>query len=266
MTDVNNYFNLNQYNEQKSAQLRQIIDEDLKNSPIKEFAFQRFYPQGRHLSLFSHVDYRKYYFNSRIDLGITFYNIIINLKRGESLFYIWPNNSHDEIFNILLSFNIYYGMTIFIKEEQYVDAYHFSGDRDSYLLNFYINNIIILKNFIKCFKEKAQKLIITNEEKILGIHTGIYKIDNFNHTDVTFSHRSKVEAIIDGKTVLIGSQEFKCLELLAQGHSHKIIAIKLNLSPRTVESYIASLKRKLGLFSKDSLVDFFHQWYGPKLL
>jgi len=52
-------------------------------------------------------------------------------------------------------------------------------------------------------------------------------------------------------------REKQCLELLLRGFTAKMIARQLALSFRTVESYLESLKRRLGASSKTELVNMF---------
>lgn len=51
-------------------------------------------------------------------------------------------------------------------------------------------------------------------------------------------------------------RELDCIVLLMQGYTFKMIANKLGISPRTVETYIENIKQKTGCFSKSELIKF----------
>lgn len=50
-----------------------------------------------------------------------------------------------------------------------------------------------------------------------------------------------------GDLLKLSQRERDCLALLREGLTYQSIAIQLQLSPRTVESYLQSAKNKLGL-------------------
>ena len=56
------------------------------------------------------------------------------------------------------------------------------------------------------------------------------------------------------------NRELQVLQLLGRGHSTKEIALELSISPKTVEFYRESLKRKLELADSLSLVRFATLW------
>lgn len=56
---------------------------------------------------------------------------------------------------------------------------------------------------------------------------------------------------------MLSCQQNKCLRLLSRGMTYKEIGRALGLSARTVESYIALIRRKTNLHSRSSLVAFF---------
>jgi DNA-binding CsgD family transcriptional regulator len=57
-------------------------------------------------------------------------------------------------------------------------------------------------------------------------------------------------------------RELDCIVLLMQGYTFKMIASKLGISPRTVETYIENIKQKTGCFSKGELIKFLQKQRG----
>jgi DNA-binding CsgD family transcriptional regulator len=58
-----------------------------------------------------------------------------------------------------------------------------------------------------------------------------------------------------GKKILFSKRESECLVALAKGKTYKQIAQQLNISPRTVESHINSIKRRSGCHFKSQIID-----------
>ncbi|OJX12820.1 MAG: hypothetical protein BGO77_04965 [Caedibacter sp. 37-49] len=52
-------------------------------------------------------------------------------------------------------------------------------------------------------------------------------------------------------------REFECLSWLSEGMTAKEIAIKMNISHRTVEQYVKSIKEKTNFYRRSQLVTFF---------
>lgn len=57
----------------------------------------------------------------------------------------------------------------------------------------------------------------------------------------------------------LSTREYECLSFLARGKRVKEIALLLNLSPRTVESYVNIIKRKMNCFSTGKAIDIYWQ-------
>lgn len=55
------------------------------------------------------------------------------------------------------------------------------------------------------------------------------------------------------------SRELDCITLLMQGYTVKMMASKLGISPRTVETYIENVKNKTGCINKSSLINYFQE-------
>ncbi|OJX12817.1 MAG: hypothetical protein BGO77_04950 [Caedibacter sp. 37-49] len=52
-------------------------------------------------------------------------------------------------------------------------------------------------------------------------------------------------------------REFECLSWLSEGMTAKEMAIKMNISHRTVEQYVKSIKEKTHLYKRSQLIYFF---------
>lgn len=59
--------------------------------------------------------------------------------------------------------------------------------------------------------------------------------------------------------VKLTQREIECLNLVAHGSTMKMIARKLDISPRTVEQHLRNIKEKFEVNTKSQLVEL---WYG----
>lgn len=69
-------------------------------------------------------------------------------------------------------------------------------------------------------------------------------------------HRSRTEIHNGGAARTLTLREMNVLGLLGSGDTIQTIASQLNISPKTVESHCASIKRKLGLATMNELIRY----------
>lgn len=139
-----------------------------------------------------------------------------------------------------------------------------SSENDPCLLNYYFNNIDLIDNFILYFREKAAKLLQqTWENKIPSSHPAIYLSEN-NVINEPNTRQAFLKAVTPkryfirdafGNTVTIPAGEVNCLRLLIRGRSGKEIAAAMNISPRTVETYMERVKNRLSCYTRKQLLD-----------
>lgn len=70
--------------------------------------------------------------------------------------------------------------------------------------------------------------------------------------------------LMNDKTISISNREFQCVKLLAHGKRVKGIVRCLNISHRTVESYLDLLKEKTICQYHEKLIDFYWTYLEPK--
>jgi len=161
----------------------------------------------------------------------------------------------------------------------YWDYYVFSTYLNNVsIVNFYINELELIRKFISNFKIAAKKylepsIILTSPLKIEhGDHLldAIEKVQPSGLTDYN-KHLRKImpEKFLIGDTTsknYLSKQEFFCLNKLAHGATAKSIANSIHISHRTVEKHIQNMKDKLGCHTKLQLIDLFHIYQLNKFL
>lgn len=60
----------------------------------------------------------------------------------------------------------------------------------------------------------------------------------------------------------ITDRELNCLALIAKGYTMKAVALRLEISPRTVEMHLQNIKEKFGFSTKNQLVSLWHEQYA----
>lgn len=71
-----------------------------------------------------------------------------------------------------------------------------------------------------------------------------------------FNHSPSLSNYLPPSLPSMPPREKQCLNYLMQGYTAKMIARELCLSKRTIENYIHNLKTRLGVFSKNELIQF----------
>ncbi|MDO9352060.1 MAG: response regulator transcription factor, partial [Solirubrobacteraceae bacterium] len=67
-----------------------------------------------------------------------------------------------------------------------------------------------------------------------------------------FSGKAPIGAV-DPEVEQLTQREREVLRLIARGYAYKQVALKLDISPRTVESHVSAVLRKLQLSSRHEL-------------
>ncbi|NBT85602.1 MAG: LuxR family transcriptional regulator [Alphaproteobacteria bacterium] len=122
----------------------------------------------------------------------------------------------------------------------------YSNFLDSVLLAFCLLNRYNFQDRLMLFfwRDKMQKLIHGQDQDDL-IHPKFFK--------KTIS--------INGNLISLSGREFQCLELLAHGKRVKEVARCLEISSRTVESYVEIIRKKSELFFRGSITDLYWNYF-----
>jgi len=87
---------------------------------------------------------------------------------------------------------------------------------------------------------------------LANIHT-LINIPNIKISDESFDELKY--QFQEDQTISLSSRQKQCLKYLTQGRSAKMIAKKMNISSRTVETHIETIKAKMNCANKQELID-----------
>jgi DNA-binding CsgD family transcriptional regulator len=159
------------------------------------------------------------------------------------------------------------GLLLIRKGVHYDESFYFSmldtaiPDRSYY--HCISNN---LKQFSLYFIEKARKLIEHAEK--LSIKYEIPEPNDNNFASLFIKHDDGEPWFEINKfcfataygDAFLSRQEFNCLRQIAMGRSQEYISQELNLSRRTVESYVINIKNKLHAETKEELTAYYRSF------
>ncbi|HJD61952.1 MAG TPA: helix-turn-helix transcriptional regulator [Rickettsia endosymbiont of Columbicola hoogstraali] len=124
-------------------------------------------------------------------------------------------------------------------------------------MNFYLNNTKLLEYGIDYFDVKAKDLIDTTDKTKLAYFKQKLNFNILDQRELILQQSKQFSlnaAVKTGKYSKLSYRETECIYYLFLGNSMKEIGSILNLSPRTVEHHLNSIKQKTGLLYKSQLV------------
>lgn len=195
----------------------------------------------------------------------------INKKLIKKKFYYLAAPLEDNIhkFNYAISdfrlFNIGHCIFFLERHKDYYELIVFGATLENYeIINFYLNNIDFLENFKFYFKAKAQKLIVKSEKNKLVVPKPMF--DTVQAVTQLLNLESKQQNPANtfvpdyyffnynDKKIKLTKREMDCLRHIKSSLSAKEIARVMDISYRTVESYLENIKNKLQCHKKSEII------------
>ncbi len=146
-------------------------------------------------------------------------------------------------------FNFSNGISIIRKNAAYCDIFQLVASKENLAANeFYIHNLDLINKYINYFLSDPIGLIVNAQKQPFyltypaefNIHSEYHDLLNALLT-TNFIPKSNLRLTMDQLT----TREKQCIYWLANGLAVPTIAERLQLSSRTVEKYVVSLKNKL---------------------
>lgn len=171
-----------------------------------------------------------------------------------SYYFLWePNLPVHPVSMARNEFDICNGLTFVERYPTHYYMIAFAASHSNHgILDFYLNNIEVLRNFIRNFKEQQTRLLKTLESQPFILPPP--QIDE-NLKDMLLNNRkNRIPVIFRGKKSYLTLKEYSCIRLLPAGLSAKQIGRTLNISHRTVEQYFERIKKRVGCTTKYDLI------------
>lgn len=186
-------------------------------------------------------------------------------------YYLAKEDSEETYSYAVNDYKNLFGLDNFIflinSNKNYVDYFIFASCLyNEKILNFYLNQLDMLEQFIFDYKNKASKLIVQGEHHKLLLPESMQL--RLGHTDKTMnpsdyhtksSMMKSQHRIVNylGKSIKFTKREIECLHLLKSGYTAKEVAIQFGISPRTIENHIDNIKFKFGVNRKPDIIKAF---------
>ncbi|CCB86696.1 putative uncharacterized protein [Parachlamydia acanthamoebae UV-7] len=180
------------------------------------------------------------------------------LKSGISLMKASEDPSYQNVLKTAWEkFNINFNINLQKITPEGIEAFGFATRfNDLKAEERLINDLPVLRNFIKIFKEKNEKLISMLSE--YQIHLPSKFGPKFYEQPKTIAfptqHQLFMQKIGGQPAFSLTPREKDILKFVSNGYPASYIAEQLQLSQRTVENYIATIKCKLSCSSKVELI------------
>jgi DNA-binding CsgD family transcriptional regulator len=246
--------------------VRAICQPLFANSCINYFDYDRYYDDNTWCSLSTDRELTQHYIEDQLYATAQEVSEATDQVKFAMLSHSVPLVFDDKryIDNIDLGtrLNIQNRIYIPFRQQGYCEVFGFGNSGTAYeLMDFYINHEDLVDNFILYFRQKAHKLIQeAAQTKILLpvdhiIHQTPRSVSITNTKDILKQIKMRRYTLsAAGKSIVISHRECQCLSRLKTNYTVKMIAQELELSPRTIESYIDSLRNKTGYNTKHDLI------------
>lgn len=147
-----------------------------------------------------------------------------------------------------------------VGENEWITFLFGTASSSSQELNFYLNNLDRLDNFVQYFKSSAAKhLCMAAKNPIIIDHPAVLhgvKDQEAKRNSLTATKLMSAQLIDrDGRKVSVPGREMQCLCLRGRGRTAKEIAAILQISPRTVETYFEKSKVRLSCHTRREIMD-----------
>lgn len=165
------------------------------------------------------------------------------------------------------NFDIANGIALIEKHPEHTDYFSFGASaRDTSVINFYINNLQCLENFIPHFLEQAekllqqsslQKIVQANQKQILSYQELYTSLQPKSYYANQFDTTNTANKLSLEENEYLTQREKMCIYYTIRGKSARETAQILSVSPRTVEFHLSNAKAKLKCKNKSELIGLF---------
>jgi DNA-binding CsgD family transcriptional regulator len=228
-------------------------------------AYIRFYYDGKMFHISTNKEWEGIFFDNQFyNEQDCFHSIRRETVSGGYKKFILTGEPKGSHCSALYDFNIWNTLSIYQKQKNYIEGWAFGTDRNNdQILDLYLNKVAFLKKFIIYFNQCTQGVIdIRDKDQLIQTeHNLIFEQQKEVNKDVRSLrallnkiNHDKVLLRLPEKNVLLSKRETECLVLLCRGKTVKGIGQVLDISPRTVESYINKIKAKTGCAYKSDII------------
>lgn len=219
--------------------------------PIKYFAYLRKYSDNSVVVLNSSKEWMLNYAQKQYPIPI-----------GSQHIYTWQASMPEiAVYDAATNFGFYNGIMLQKEQNNYIEMIELaSSGKGCDPIDFCCNKHLF-NQFLWYFKDKTAKIMQKAENERLILPAVIFsKIEETKPAYEKFHSSiksSKIRLIVNRKEIIFTRREYEVLALLATGKSMKQAALILDISPKTLETYLNRAKIKTQAHSTNQLLENF---------
>lgn len=239
--------------------VRQLTRQFCEALNITVFGYVRVYHDGRVGWVTSNADQDRLLLESGSIKDDPLIDTAKALQQGHYLWFHDRQFPGSETFyrNRAKYFQMDHGMVVVNHQKDYLETTCFSGNLSKRpLYNTFINELGLFKAFTEQFKKQLTPNLVNLLED--GMHLKDLK-GCYGEPYQNLNERETILQTLGWARRPLAPRELDCLALLKEGFTYQGIACRLQLSPRTVEHYLASVKNKWDLETHAELVQAAHE-------
>ncbi|VEB33974.1 helix-turn-helix domain-containing protein [Legionella cherrii] len=169
-------------------------------------------------------------------------------EKSHSYWFLWDEELPSTPVQIAREkFNMHNGLTLVRRSKNYYDmiavALPYEQENAG---SFYLNKLKAIEQFTFDFELQNKELIQELNKNPVALPEAYRDV---NYKDICLT-QGRIPVIGRSGPTYLTVQELTCLRILLQGATHKQIAQFLELSPRTVDTYLLRIKQRTGYSSK----------------
>ena len=152
--------------------------------------------------------------------------------------------------------NSYDRFSLQISHQKYHECFIFFIAKHNFSKTFYFNNLEVFHHFRHFFIDKAHKLICKAEnDKIVAPYKKPHFSKNNSENSIQLINQLDIRRYyICNTSSYLTKREMICASYLIRSYTTKQIAKAMNVSPRTVEVYLETIRQKLNSQERSELV------------
>ena len=233
--------------------------EFLNSMNLTTIGYKRVLSDGKYIFISSNVNWMDYHYKTIENHGKFFADAMRRTTTDSYYRALWPQHTNDHFLHALSTFNMWNGINFYKKCTNGIELWTFSTNYNvNNDPNFYINNIERIEKFLQELNFTFGK----NITKEFDVNFALLKEDLTDLADPLKPLLKKFVLTVHGLTILVPMREMQCLALLSSGLSHKEVAYRMNVSPRTVEKHIKNLKIRTNIDKRSFLISIYKSNYG----
>jgi len=244
-----------EYARQTAFNIDAVCKPLIEYTDINLFLYFRLYDNGRYIHTGNQLNYLEFYFLTVPNNGDFFTRELVQAVDDDYHCFLWQDlpKSNDPVISAINKFNICNGVSMYKRGQNYIESWHFADTRgQTDISSYYTAHKKMFMAFIDYFILAAQDLITLDDNHAnlayYQQNIDISRPKNPLSVDQCQAFYNAIQySSYKHKGIILSPREQQCMRYLTQGCSAKEIGKKLSLSHRTVEFYISSMLKKMGL-------------------